>query len=82
MLLVAEAAPHLVHHLLDGDGAPECLFLAAADHTPAAAAVALLSLAPPAAAPFRVPPARPSPPTSPAQPVSIRSPPGLLLAAA
>jgi hypothetical protein len=38
VILAAEAAPHLVHHAFDEGGEqPDCVFLVAADHAPAAA---------------------------------------------
>ena len=36
VFLLAEEGPHLVHHLLDTDGEPDCHFLAAAEHAPPA----------------------------------------------
>ena len=35
---IAESTPHLVHHLFDADPAPECEYLAIAEHAPAAVA--------------------------------------------
>jgi hypothetical protein len=36
ILLLAESAPHFVHHAFDVDPTPECEYVATADHAPAA----------------------------------------------
>jgi hypothetical protein len=51
LLLAAEAAPHLVHHLFDTPDDAACEFLAAAEHAPAA--IAALDTAAPALLPAR-----------------------------
>jgi hypothetical protein len=38
LCLIAELTPHFIHHLFDVDPAPECEYLAAIDHAPAAVA--------------------------------------------
>lgn len=74
LLLLAEAAPHLVHHLFDPDGDANCGFLAAADHAPADIAA---PLAIPVLLASREGPVAPAPPrlSFGAPPSSSRSPP-------
>ena len=50
ILLLAESGPHFVHHAFDVDPEPECDYLGAADHAPAA-----VTEVPPDLAAWRVP---------------------------
>ena len=82
LVFLGATAPHLVHHAFDTDEAPECAFLAGAEHGPADIEMAPAIQRPVASGERPTVAVLPLPPAPPARLPSSRSPPVAPLAVA